>query len=486
MILVVDVGTTSVRAAVMTPEGSIAHFEQRPSPPDSPFPGLVEFDAEVMAATVIDLCNSAIRQAGPVSAVGVTTQRASTIAWNRTTGRPLASGLGWQDLRTVGDCLTIGAEHGVQVAPNQTATKAKWLLNTLDESMLNDVCIGTVDSWVVWALSSGTAHITDHTNAAVTGLYSPASGTWDDRLCTMFGVPMEMLPTIVDSVGECAHATALTGAPPIVAVVGDQQGSLVGQGCVAPGPAKITFGTGGMLDLCVGDDVNLIARSRRGEHGCFGIVAWSESGRRTFGAEAIMLAAGSNIDWLRDDLRIVSSSAETHTLAATCETSEGVIFVPAPLGLGTPHWDYGARSTLVGLTRGSTAAHVVRAVLEGVAHRGADLVEAAERDTGISIEVVRVDGGMSKNPTFVQALADFTGRTVEVSPHAEGTTIGAGRLALVGSGQVHSVSDTSELWEPSETIVPRQAVDRNEQRGRWAEAVARSSHWIPELSGLDF
>ena len=486
MILVIDVGTTSIRVATMNSDGEIVDFHQEQQPPATPFPGLVEFDPLALSRAVIDLATAAIRTAGGIAGVAITTQRASTVVWNRSTGEPVGPGLGWQDLRTVGECMTAKSEHGVAVAPNQSATKAQWLLDSVENARGLDLCIGTIDSWIVWALSSGEFHITDHTNAAVTGWYSPQTASWDERLCDVFNTPMSMLPTIVDSVGECAIAHALPGSPPIVAVIGDQQASLVGQGCVSPGLAKITFGTGGMLDTVISDGSPLAQSTRRGDGGCFGIVAWAEAGQRTFGAESIMLAAGSNIDWLRDDLGLIATSTESHNIASTCASTEGVMFVPAPLGLGTPHWDYGARSTFVGLTRGTTRAHMVRAVLEGVAHRGADLVEAVIADAKVDVDVIRIDGGMSKNPTFVQALADFTGLSIEVSPHTEGTTIGAGRLALVGTGEVACVVDTARMWNPSQVAIPTDSFDRSTGRATWKKATTRSLGWIPELSSLDF
>jgi len=486
MILVIDIGTTSVRVATMNVDGEIVDFRQQQQPPSTPFPGLVEFNPESLSRSVIELATAAAAAAGAITGVAVTTQRASTVAWDRSTGEPIGPGLSWQDLRTVGECMTAKSEHGVAVAPNQSATKAQWLLNSVENARGLDLCIGTIDSWIVWALSGGQSHVTDHTNAAVTGWYSPQSGNWDERLCEVFDTPMSMLPTIVDSVGECAIAHALPGSPPIVAVIGDQQASLVGQGCVSPGLAKITFGTGGMLDTVISENSPLAHSTRRGDGGCFGIVAWAEAGQRVFGAESIMLAAGSNIDWLRDDLGLIATSAESDDVASQCETTEGVLFVPAPLGIGTPHWDYGARSTFVGLTRGTTRAHMVRAVLEGVAHRGADLVDAVSTDAGVDVDVIRVDGGMSSNPTFVQALANFTGLNVEVSPHTEGTTIGAGRLALVGTGEVATVADTAEMWNPSQVLHPDLSFDRTVARTIWQKATTRSLGWIPELSSLDF
>ena len=487
MILVVDVGTTGLRAALVAPDTTLAATDYRPFPPETPFPGLVEFDATRMAELVLDAAAAVLATAGgpEITAVGIANQRASTIVWDRATGRPVGPGLGWQDLRTVGECITLKAEHGFPLAPNQSATKLAWLLaNAAADRDPSDLCFGTVDTWVAWTLSGGALHITDHTNAAVTGLYSVERAGWHEGVCEVLGIPTSMLPTIVDSCGTVGHASELPGAPPIGGIVGDQQGSLVGQGCVQPGRAKVTFGTGGMLDVCTG--ARPPERSHRSEHGTFPIVAWAAGGELTWGVEAVMLSAGTNVEWLRDDLGLIEDAASSHDVAAACETTEGVTYVPALLGLGTPRWDYGARGTLLGITRGTERRHVVRAVLEGIAHRGADLVEAAEADTGLTIPVVRVDGGMSRNPTFVQALADATGKPVEVSPVVDSTTLGAGFLAGVATGTWTGLDDTAQAWSPISTVDPRPEVDRPTERAAWASAVERAAGWIPELSALDF
>jgi len=262
--------------------------------------------------------------------------------------------------------------------------------------------------------------------------------------------------------------------------VGDQQGSLVGQSCVRPGQAKITFGTGGMLDLCTGRGAP--SSGNRTTDGTFPIVAWSHAGELTWGAEAIMLSAGSNVEWLVSDLGILATPTESHEVAAQCDTTDGVVYVPALMGLGTPHWDYGARGTMLGLTRGSGRAQVTRAVLEGVAHRGADLVAAAEANTGHAVPVLRIDGGMSQNPTFVQALANATGKTVEVSRLTEATTLGAAYLAGLAVGVWGSLDDIAGAWTPRVVVEPTAQLDREQ----WARAVDRAKGWIPDLSALDF
>jgi glycerol kinase len=480
-VLVIDIGTTGVRSAVMHPDASLGEVHYQHLPPTSPFPGLVEFDPVQLADVATQLANRALDQFGAtVSAVGVTTQRASTVVWDRATGEPIGPGLGWQDLRTVMECITAKAEHGFALAPNQSATKVAWLLNSVEGARDRDLCFGTVDSWMAWRLTGGAAHVTDRTNAALTGLTVADCSDWNDDVLAAFGIARSMLPTLVDTSGPIGPATALHGAPLLAALVGDQQGSLIGQSCVRQGDTKITFGTGGMLDVCV--DERSPATARRSPHGTFPIVTWSIGGRTTWGVEGVMLSAGTNIEWLRDDMGLIDDAADSHTVAQGCATTDGVVYVPALLGLGTPHWDYGARGSLFGLTRGTERSHVVRAVLEGIAHRGADLVDAAQADTGTTVGTLRVDGGMSRNPTFVQALADASQRVVEIAPVADATTMGAGYLAGLASGVWSSLDDVAAMWRPAATVQPTGTLDR----ARWADAIGRAAAWIPELSALDF
>jgi glycerol kinase len=479
-ILVIDIGTSSVRGSVVHADATVSNEINRPLLPDSPAPGLVEFDATLMAETSLEIARAVLADAGPVDAVGIANQRGSTIVWDRATGQPVGPGLGWQDLRTVGECLGHAA-NGIRLAPNVSATKIEWLLNQFDPERSRDLCFGTVDSWIAWHLSEGALHVSDMSNAGVSGLIAgDGSGEWSPRVLDALRIPASMLPTVVDSTGVIGPATALPGAPPIAGMAGDQQSSLVGQGCVRPGLAKITFGTGGMLDICVGPDRP--AFEIRGDGGTFPIAAWQQDGAITWGLEAIMLSAGSDVEWLRDDLGLIETSAQSHEVAASVESSDGVTYVPALLGLGTPEWDYGARSALFGVTRGTSRAHVVRAVLEGVAQRGADLVDATETDSGLSIPTLRVDGGMSANPTFIQALADATQRPVEVSPVLEATTLGAAFLAGLATGQWSGWDDVAAAWAPRETVEPVGSFDRD----RWAEAVRRAAHWHEDLSALDF
>lgn len=485
--LVIDVGTTGLRAAIVDERLRILHFEYRANPPAVPFDGLVEFDATKLAELVLDAARAALdRLDGPVDAVGITNQRASTVVWDRRTGEPVGPGLGWQDLRTITECIVARAEHGWTVAPNQSITKLAWLLQNAPEAAGRDLCFGTLDSWIAWTMTDGAIHVSDGTNMSTTttGMRIADGTAWSAERLAYFGIEESLLPRVVDSAGVVGYATALPGGPPIAALVGDQQASLIGQACVRPGTAKLTLGTGGMLDLVT--EAAAPTEICRNAAGTYAVPTWQLDGRLTWGVEGIMLSAGTNVEWLRDDLRIIESSAESHDVALGCADTGGVVYVPALLGLGTPAWDYGARGTLLGLTRGTERSHIVRAVLEGVAHRCADMVEAARVDTGITIDVIRLDGGMSQNPTLVQAVADATGVAIEVSPTTEATTTGAAFLAGLGVGVWHDVTDVAPLWTPATSTTPDHDVDRAEGRRRWRDALARAGEWYPDLSALEF
>lgn len=421
-VLIIDVGTSSIRVARANPDGSLSGERRAPALPQTPAPGLVEFDADALATSALALATQSIEADGPADGVAITNQRASTVVWNPATGRAVAPGQGWQDLRTVGDCLVLAAD-GLRLAPNHSATKVANILGQVDPDRSTGLLSGTIDTWLAWSLSGGSTFVTDASNASLTGLATNAADAWN--------------------------------------------------------AAKITFGTGGMLDVCTPGDRPAVPRTTAG---CFPIAGWSAGGQRTWALEAIMLSAGTNVEWLRDDLGIIDDTAQSDELAASVDDADGVVFVPAPLGLGTPHWDYGARSGLFGLTRGSTKAHVARAVLEGVAQRGAELLAAAEADSGASIDALRVDGGMSQNRTFIQALANAIQRPVEVSPVLEATARGGGLAAGVALGWFESVPALADLWQPAEVIEPNGAFSAD----RWAEAVRRVGGWHPELSAINF
>jgi glycerol kinase len=478
-VLVVDVGTSSVRASIVGADATVAHVHRRTLLPRSPAPGFVELDAAELAAAVTDVARAALADAGSVDAVGIANQRSTTIVWDRQTGEPVGPGIGWQDQRTVMMCLALQAQ-GLRLSPSSSATKLAYLLDTYDPDRVRDLCFGTVDTWVAWTLSGGTLHVTDLSNAGVTGLMRMDGAGWDEAVLETLRIPPAVMPHIVDSSALIGDAGALPGMPPVAGIAGDQQASLIGQGCTRAGLAKMTFGTGGMLDLCLGPDRPPF--EQRGPHGTFPIVGWRRQGRMTWGIEAFMLTAGQSVEWLRDDLGVIADAAESEAVASACASTGGVWFVPALLGMATPAWDFGARGTLLGLTGGTGRAEVVRAVLEGVAHRGADLLEAAEADGACHIPTLRIDGGMSANRVFVQALADACQRPVEVSPVLEATTLGAAFLAGMAVGIWADEDEVAATWSPRATVEPANMTDRR----RWREACDRARGWIPELSALEF
>ncbi len=426
----------------------------------------------------IEVATSALEAGEPVRAVGITAQRASTIVWNRSSGDPIAPGISWQDLRTAGHCLALAA-RGFRLTPNQSATKLAYLLDLFDADRSRDLCFGTVECYLTWMLSRGAAHVTDASNAAVTGLVLDDDSDWDDHVLAELRIPRSMLPRIVDSTGVVATASALPGEPPIAGLVGDQQSSLVGQACLRPGEAKATFGTGGMLDCVTAARPAFIAR---GDHGTFPIVAWRESGQVTWGIEAIMLSAGSCIEWLRAGLGLIGDAAESDEIAGSVPDAGGVVFVPALGGLGTPVWDFGARGTFIGLDASTSRAELVRAVLEGIAHRSADLLDAAQMDGDVEVSVLRVDGGMTANTTFLQLLADALQRPVAPALVRDATTLGAAFLAGTATGVWSSLAEAASTARHGPLVEPARRLDRE----RWLEARARALRTVPAMSAISF
>jgi glycerol kinase len=479
--LAIDIGTTMIRTAMVDANGNVSCEHHKRLTVATPAPGEVELDALEIARLAIALATATLEECGGCDVVGITNQRATTIVFDPLSGAPIGPALGWQDLRTVIDCLVLQGE-GLRLAPNQSATKARWLVANSGREA-RELRFATIETWVAWNLTQRAVHVTDRSNAAITGLVSLDVTSWDHDALATLDLDIAMMPTIVDTMGSFGRASALAGAPTITALVGDQSASLFGQSCVKRG-AKITFGTGAMLDMVSGSRGP--AAMTRFASGCFPVVAFSHDEQLTWAIEGIVLSAGACVEWLRDDLQLISDANETESLATSVPSSDGVMFVPALSGLGTPQWDFGARGGFFGITRGTTRAHMVRAVLEGVAQRGADLVDAAHRQTGAQLDELRVDGGMSANRFFVQRLADFTGLSISVSPEREATTRGAGLMALVGAGAL-SIDDVERLWSPQEVVTPNISTDdRLVVRQAWAECVRRVEKTIPELSSVEF
>jgi glycerol kinase len=457
----------------------VSHVHQHPLVVRSPQPGEVELDPFEIVSVTLELAAATLRDAGPCDVVGVTTQRATTIVFDSRTGEPVGPALSWQDLRTVIDCLVL-QERGLRLAPNQSATKVKWLVEQSGRAA-RELRFATVETWIAWHLSQGSTYVSDHSNASVSGLVDVALDGWDQATLEILGLSDMELPQVVSTMGSYGEASALAGSPTITTLIGDQPASLFGQSCVRSG-AKITFGTGAMLDMVHRTAPPALTRYASG---CYPTVVRSEGAHITWGVEGIILSAGSCVEWLRE-LGLLAEVAESDALASSVTTTNGVSFVPAFSGLGTPRWDFGARGAFFGLTRGTSRAHLARAVLDGIAHRGADLLDAAEDEVNVQLEQLRVDGGMSANRYFVQRLADFSGREVAVSSEREATTRGAGLMALVGAGHLR-VDDVEALWTPGTILTPSLGdVDRLLARDEWASTVERVARTIPALSEVAF
>ena len=507
-IIALDQGTTSSRAIIFDRDANVVCTAQREFAQHYPQAGWVEHDPMEIFATQSAVMVEALAQAGlhhdQVAAIGITNQRETTVVWEKATGKPIYNAIVWQCRRTAAICEELKARGleeyvrentGLVLDAYFSGTKVKWILDNVEgareKAMNGELLFGTIDTWLVWKMTNGEVHVTDPTNASRTMLYNIRDLKWDERMLDELGIPASMLPEVKPSSEVYGYTTRGGGSRiPIAGIAGDQQASLIGQSCVRRNMAKCTFGTGGMMNVCLGDSKPVSAE--RSRNGTFPIVAWSQvasdaSHRVTWGAEAIMLSAGTNVEWLRDDMGLISSAEESDTVARSCESTDGVVYVPALLGLGTPRWDYGARGALFGLTRGSTRAHIVRSVLEGVAQRGADLLEAIEAEyPDVEVPEIRVDGGMSRNPTFIQALANATGRPSSVSPVAEATTVGAAYLAGLAVGTWSDVGEIESLWSPHSSVDPQSNYDRSSVRAQWERAVTRAAGWITELSSLDF
>lgn len=433
-----------------------------------------------IATVALQLAESTLHDAGACEVVGVTNQRATTIVFDPRTGTPVGPALSWQDLRTVIDCLVLQGS-GIRLAPNQSATKVKWLVEQSGRPA-HELAFATIETWIAWHLSERSTYVSDHSNASVSGLVDVHLDGWDQSTLRALGVQEIALPRLVSTMGTYGVASALDGAPALTALIGDQPASLFGQSCVRSG-AKITFGTGAMLDM-VHETAAPTTLSRYAS-GCYPTVVRSDGERVTWGVEGIILNAGSCVEWLKE-LGLMATVDESETLAASVATTDGVSFVPAFSGLGTPRWDFGARGAFFGLTRGSSRAHLVRAVLDGIAQRGADLLDAAEAEVGVKLGQLRVDGGMSVNRYFIQRLADFSGREVAVSSEREATTRGAGLMALVSAGHL-DVNDVGGLWLPGFVAHPSLGDGgRSLVREQWAATIERAARTIPGLSEVSF
>jgi glycerol kinase len=493
-VLALDQGTTSSRALVFDGEGALVSLAQQEFTQSFPRPGWVEHDPHEIWASQLAVARQALERArltaADVAALGIANQRETVVVWDRSTGEPACPAIVWQDRRTADLCERLKREGredlfrertGLLLDPYFSGTKLAWILenvsNARADAAAGRLAFGTVDSWLLWRLTGGALHATDVTNASRTLLWDIRRGVWDDELLEILGVPRSLLPEVRAS-SEVYGATMpelLGGAITVAGVAGDQQAALFGQACLRPGMAKNTYGTGCFLLMNIG------ARPIASRHQLLTTPAWRIGGATGYALEGSVFTGGAVVQWLRDGLGLVRSSAEIEALAASVPDTGGAVLVPAFTGLGAPHWDPYARGALVGITRGTTAGHIARAALEGIAFQVADVLTAMEADAGVPLAELRVDGGAAANDLLLQLQADLIGVPVARPALLETTALGAAFLAGLATGVFRDLDDLAACWRAERIFAP--APDRGrrdrieEMRARWQKAVERAKGW---------
>jgi len=489
-ILALDQGTTSSRALLFDHEGHVVARAQREFTQHFPQPGWVEHDAREIWDTQRATLTDALRAAniGPVqlAAVGITNQRETTVLWDRTTGAPVAPAIVWQDRRTAAACAElratgveaeISARTGLLLDPYFSGTKLAWLLDHIPGARARaergELAFGTIDTWLAWNLSGGREHVTDATNASRTLLCNLESGDWDEWLLSLLRIPRECLPRIVASCqAGSAIPVAIDGVEvPLAGIAGDQHAALFGQACFNPGMAKSTYGTGCFALMNTGD------RPMRSRNRLLSTVGWRRE-RTTYALEGSVFMGGAIVQWLRDGLGIIERSSDIEALAASVPDTGDVYLVPAFTGLGAPQWDAAARGTLLGMTRGTTRAHLARAALEAIAFQSADLIAAMESDAGRPLTELRVDGGAARNDLLMQFQADLLGVRVLRPKNTETTAFGAAALAGLAVGFWTSLEEIAATWELEKSFEPSMPrAHAAQRRARWQQAVERARGW---------
>jgi glycerol kinase len=490
-ILALDQGTTSSRAILFDEEGTIAAVAQHEFEQFYPEAGWVEHDPTEILTRQMSCAVEALTKAGArprdIAAIGITNQRETAIVWERATGKPIHPAIVWQDRRTAAFCKEleergagemVSAKTGLVLDPYFSATKVKWILDNVEgaraQAERGELAFGTVDSWLIWHLTSGQRHVTDMTNASRTLLFNIVKGEWDKELLALFGIPESMLPEVVwssERVGEVTTTLGLGGVQ-IAGIAGDQQAALFGQLCWGPGEAKNTYGTGCFLLQNVGTEFV------RSKHRLITTLAASAHRRLEYALEGSIFIGGAVVQWLRDNMKLIGSSADVEALAASVADTDGVVFVPAFVGMGAPHWDPHARGTIIGLGRGTKPGHIARAALEAIAFQVADVLDAVESETGTPLGALRVDGGAAVNDLLMQFQADMLGVPVVRPQVTETTALGAAYLAGLAAGFWPSPDELRAKRHGDERFAPRmEAKERKERRARWKKAVDRAKSW---------
>ena len=490
-ILALDQGTTGSTALVIHQDGTVLGRGYREFTQFFPQPGWVEHDASEIWSTQLGVAAEAITKAGlspaDIAAIGITNQRETTVVWERATGKPIYNAIVWQDRRTAAFCDELRAKGldklicektGLIVDAYFSATKVKWILDNVagarTQAEKGELCFGTIDSWLVWNLTRGQAHVTDVSNASRTMLCNIHTGQWDGELEKIFDIPGNMLPRIRSSSEVYGTTQNILAAHniPIAGIAGDQQAALFGQMCTQPGMVKNTYGTGCFMLMNTGEKPVV------SKNNLLTTVAWKVNGITQYALEGSVFIAGAVVQWLRDGLGIIHKSAEVETLAAKANSNEGVYMVPAFTGLGAPHWNQDARGTIVGLTRGTGASHIARAALESIAYQTMDVLNAMEADSGISIKELRVDGGATANDLLMQFQADILNTKVLRPKVTETTALGAAYLAGLAVGYWTSIDDIQQQWQVDETFSPEMgASERDELKAGWQKALRAAIGW---------
>jgi glycerol kinase len=488
-ILALDQGTTSSRAMIVDAAGKVHSIAQRPFKQIFPQPGWVEHDANEIWSSQLGTATEALASAGltpaDIAVLGITNQRETTVLWHRDTGLPIHNAIVWQDRRTAEFCDSLRSNGHADLIQQKTgllpdayfsASKIRWLLDNIPgaRALANQgkLAFGTVDSWLIYKLTNGKRHVTDVTNASRTMLFNIHTLAWDDELLDLLQIPKSLLPEVVPSSGICATTEGVLSGIPVAGIAGDQQAALFGQMCISPGMVKCTYGTGAFMLLNIGD------KPAPSHHRLLTTVAWQINGRTEYALEGSMLMAGAVVQWLRDELQIIRTAPEIETLAQSVPDSGGVVLVPAFSGLGAPHWDQYARGALLGMTRGTSRAHIARAALEGIALQVMDVLHAMESDSGQQLSELRVDGGAAANNMLMQLQADVLGVRVVRPVNAESTALGAAYLAGLAAGYWPSIESISRQWQIDQTFTPTIS---NEARAtllsHWHKALGRAGSW---------
>lgn len=491
-ILALDQGTTSSRAIAFDKGGRPIHIARREFTQHYPKAGWVEHDPVEIWESQRAVMKQAIEGKGmarsEIAAVGIANQRETTVVWDRKTGAPIYNAIVWQDRRTANRCQKMKADGrekivrertGMLIDPYFAGTKLQWILENIDGAKAKaengELLFGTIDSWLVWNLTGGKRHVTDASNASRTLLYNIHTLEWDEELLEILGVPRSMLPEVCSSsevYGTVADGLPLAGKP-IAGMAGDQQAALFGQACFSPGMAKNTYGTGCFLLMQTGRE------PVESKHNLLTTIAWQIGGITEYALEGSIFMGGAVVQWLRDELRIIGSASECDTLAETVPDSNGLFIVPAFAGLGAPHWDSFARGSAFGMTRGTNRAHFCRAALEAIAFQSADLIRCMEKDSGISLKELRVDGGATRSHPLMQFQADLLGSTVIRPEVTETTALGAACLAGLAIGFWGGKDDILQHWKEGTRFVPRRdEAEMKQLSRRWDRAVERTKSWL--------